>query len=304
MRAPILIIKLGDTSPEIAAAHGDFEDWVRAGLDAAGTGLPVEVLDPRADAGATLPRIIGVASSAGASASAGGNMRAGADAHAEAHAGGARADAGAGVSATGGDAGAIAAAGVVLTGSHAMVTDREPWSEATARWLARLVAADAAPVLGICYGHQLLAHALGGEAGWHPRGDELGNAAIRLRPEADDDALFAGFPRVFSAAVSHSQTVPRLPPGAVLLAENDFEPHHAFRVGARAWGVQFHPEFSADISRLYLDCAGAGLRAEGRDLAAVRAGIEATPFAASVLPRFARIAAAGAGHGATDVTRL
>jgi aspartokinase/homoserine dehydrogenase 1 len=66
---------------------------------------------------------------------------------------------------------------------------------------------------------------------------EEGAASLRLRAEADGDALFAGFPRVFSAAVSHSQSVLRLPPGAVLLAENDFEPHHAFRVGAcaRSW---------------------------------------------------------------------
>jgi GMP synthase (glutamine-hydrolysing) len=242
MSEPILVIKLGDTFGRIAAVHGDFEHWVRAGLDEAGVDLSVAVVDPRADDGAGLAR----------------------------H---------------------ESPAGVVVTGSHAMVTDREPWSEATARWLARLVANEV-PVLGICYGHQLLAHALGGEAGWHPRGDELGNAAIRLRPEAAGDALFAGFPRVFSAAVSHSQTVLRLPPGAVLLAENDFEPHHAFRIGACAWGVQFHPEFSADISRLYLDCTEAGLRAEGRDVAALRAGIEETPLAASVLPRFARIAAA------------
>ncbi len=241
MSEPLLIIKLGDTFGQIAATHGDFEHWVRAGLDKAGAGLPVAVVDPRADNGAGLSR------------------------HAS-------------------------PAGVVVTGSHAMVTDREPWSEATARWLARLVA-DAIPVLGICYGHQLLAHALGGESGWHPRGDELGNAGIRLRSEAAGDALFAGFPRVFSAAVSHSQTVLRLPPGAVPLAENDFDPHHAFRVGACAWGVQFHPEFSADISRLYIDCTETALRAEGRDIAALRAGIKETPVAASVLPRFARIAA-------------
>lgn len=49
-------------------------------------------------------------------------------------------------------------AGVVITGSHAMVSDRAPWSEACAAWLA-------AAVLGICDGHQLLAHALGGAVG-------------------------------------------------------------------------------------------------------------------------------------------
>ena len=47
-------------------------------------------------------------------------------------------------------------AGVVITGSHAMVTDHEPWSERTAAWLREGVALHK-PVLGICYGHQLLA---------------------------------------------------------------------------------------------------------------------------------------------------
>ncbi|MDB1122794.1 type 1 glutamine amidotransferase family protein [Vibrio algarum] len=43
-----------------------------------------------------------------------------------------------------------------------------------------------------------------------------------------------------------------LPKEATLLANNEFEPHHAFRIGECAWGVQFHPEFTADIMRLSL----------------------------------------------------
>ena len=49
--------------------------------------------------------------------------------------------------------------GVVITGSPLMVTQRFDWSEAAASWLADVVVEDAAPVLGLCYGHQLLAHA-------------------------------------------------------------------------------------------------------------------------------------------------
>src|SRR5690606_40927594 len=60
-------------------------------------------------------------------------------------------------------------AGAVVTGSPAMVTDRLPWSERTAEWLRRAVA-QGTPVLGVCYGHQLLAHALGGVVAANPRG--------------------------------------------------------------------------------------------------------------------------------------
>jgi GMP synthase (glutamine-hydrolysing) len=141
-------------------------------------------------------------------------------------------------------------AGVIITGSHAMVSDREPWSEACAAWLAAAVPAGL-PVLGICYGHQLLAHALGGEVGYHPGGLEIGTVEVETTPAAADDALFAALPPRFPAQVVHRQSVLRLPPGAVCLARNAFEPHHAFRIH-RAWGVQFHPEFSAEAMAGYL----------------------------------------------------
>ena len=68
-------------------------------------------------------------------------------------------------------------AGVIVTGSGAMVTDRHDWSERTAAWLGEAAQAGL-PLLGICYGHQLIAHALGGEVGWHPRGREMGTVEV------------------------------------------------------------------------------------------------------------------------------
>jgi len=170
-------------------------------------------------------------------------------------------------------------AGVVVTGSHSMVSDREPWSEATATWLRDTVAAEV-PVLGICYGHQLLAHALGGEVGYHPQGIELGTVPVSLHEAAQDDPLFAGLPTQFDAQAAHRQSVQRLPDGATLLAGNHFEPHHAFRFGARAWGVQFHPEFGEAATRAYLVTLNGDVP-EG--------AVRPTDVAASVLPRFARI---------------
>ncbi|MFC7410435.1 glutamine amidotransferase [Hydrogenophaga atypica] len=170
-------------------------------------------------------------------------------------------------------------AGVVVTGSHSMVSDREPWSEAAAAWLRDAVAAEV-PVLGICYGHQLLAHALGGKVGYHPQGIELGTVPVSLHDAAQDDPLFAGLPTQFDAQAAHRQSVRRLPDGATLLAGNDFEPHHAFRFGSRAWGVQFHPEFGEAATRAYL----ATLNDD-----APEGAVRPTDVAASVLPRFASI---------------
>ncbi len=77
--------------------------------------------------------------------------------------------------------------GIVVTGSPAMVSDRAEWSENAGRWLVKAVRSEV-PVLGVCYGHQLLAHALGGEAGYHPNGRETGTHEVELLPEAASDS--------------------------------------------------------------------------------------------------------------------
>jgi GMP synthase-like glutamine amidotransferase len=103
-------------------------------------------------------------------------------------------------------------AGVLVSGSGAMVTDRADWSERAADWL-RHAHARGLPMLGICYGHQLIAHALGGEVDWHPAGREMGTVEVRLEPGAQADPLFAGLPERFPAQTSHLQTVLQgLPP--------------------------------------------------------------------------------------------
>lgn len=181
--------------------------------------------------------------------------------------------------------------GVVLTGSHAMVSEREPWSEALVPWLQAATAAGV-PVLGICYGHQLLAHALGGDVAHHPAGVEIGTVTVQRHAASDADPLLRDLPERFPAQAVHWQSVRRLPPDAVLLAGSAHEAHHAFRVGARAWGVQFHPEFSDEALCAYLDGMGPTLAKEGLDAGQIAAALRPTPEAASVLPRFAQLALA------------
>lgn len=177
-------------------------------------------------------------------------------------------------------------AGVVISGSHAMVTDREEWSERLAAWLKNCVA-EGIPVLGICYGHQLLAHALGGQVGYREQGIEIGTHTLTLAPDAADDALFQQMPPTFPAHLVHSQSVLALPPGATLLASSAAEPHQAFVLGNCAWGVQFHPEFSADVMRSYIQQKSAGLAKQQQDPDALLAAVQHTPHAASLLQRFA-----------------
>ena len=178
-------------------------------------------------------------------------------------------------------------AGVIVTGSGAMVTDRHPWSERTAQWLGA-AARDGLPILGICYGHQLLAHALGGEVGDNPGGREMGTVELETLPAAEGDALFTGLPSRFPAQATHLQSVLRMPEGAVALARSHGDPCHAFRWGDAAWGVQFHPEFSTTHMRGYVHARREALAREGRDPARMAAAVSAAPHARRVLRRFVR----------------
>lgn len=178
--------------------------------------------------------------------------------------------------------------GVVVMGSHAMVTDGQQWSIDLARWIRGIVERQI-PLLGICYGHQLLAHAMGGTVGYHPRGIEIGTVGIERLPEGGTDRLFSGLPDRFPAHATHSQTVLVLPDEAVLLARNGFEPHHGFRIGPMAWGVQFHPEYNGRILRAYVDAQSRQLTSEGRDLDAIYRNIRETPEATALLRKFSAI---------------
>ena len=180
------------------------------------------------------------------------------------------------------------ALGVLVTGSPAMVTHREPWSEAAAAWLARVVE-QGIPVLGVCFGHQLLAHALGGRVGPCQGGAEVGTVEVSLTPDGAGDLLLGAGPGLFGAQASHWESVLELPPGATLLATTPRDRCHAFAVGERAWGVQFHPEFDAEITRSYIKERREKVAEAGYDPDALMAYVRETPNAAALLPRFAAL---------------
>jgi GMP synthase (glutamine-hydrolysing) len=176
-------------------------------------------------------------------------------------------------------------AGVIITSAHEMVTDQLPWIHRLETRLQALIQQQV-PILGICFGHQLLAQAAGGRVDFHPRGKEIGTVSIHLTDEATRDPIFQTMPTDFPAHVTHAQTVTHLPPGAVCLAHNDHDPHQAFRLGQCAWGVQFHPEFSAEIMRAYILEQEAELKTVGKDISARLASISDTNISNRLLTRF------------------
>jgi GMP synthase (glutamine-hydrolysing) len=175
--------------------------------------------------------------------------------------------------------------GAIMTGSPASVVAPEPWMDEAGAYL--LDVARSRPVLGVCFGHQLLARALGGVVERNPRGREAGSTEVRLTEAGRIDPLFAGSPERLLVQQLHEDHVSGVPAGATALAVNDFSPLQAYAVGESIRCVQFHPEMDAAISRAY-----AAARRERYDVqcpggaAAVVASIRETPEASRLLVRW------------------
>ncbi|SCD76937.1 GMP synthase-Glutamine amidotransferase [Streptomyces sp. TverLS-915] len=134
---------------------------------------------------------------------------------------------------------------LVLGGAYLPADDaRAPWLPGT-RALARQALGTGVPYFGICLGGQLLAHVAGGEVRGEHGTPEFGSVRLTLRPEAADDPLFHGLPAHPPAIENHVDAVTALPAGAHWLLSSADCPYQGFRVGAAAWGVQFHPEARA-----------------------------------------------------------
>ncbi len=128
---------------------------------------------------------------------------------------------------------ALSPVGIVLSGGPASVY--EPGAPALPEWLP----ASQLPVLGICYGMQLISHALGGVVN-RPSGREYGPAMITL---TTPHPLFADTPTEQPVWMSHGDRIERLPDGFVPVAANPATPYAAIADDQRRWyGVQFHPE--------------------------------------------------------------
>jgi GMP synthase (glutamine-hydrolysing) len=177
--------------------------------------------------------------------------------------------------------------GAVITGSHAMVTEHLDWSERTADWLQKSIGKNI-PILGICYGHQLLAYALGGEVGNNPKGRELGTVSVFLNQHVQNDRLLNGLNNPLEVHVSHEQTVLRLPSGAKRLAISNGDDCQAFVVGDCVWGLQFHPEFDREITVEYIADSRAELIAKGKNPDVLIKKCKDTPYGTEILKRFVK----------------
>lgn len=131
--------------------------------------------------------------------------------------------------------------GVLISGSQVSVYEDLDWIHELTDW-ARTVHAGGIPMLGICWGHQFLAQALGGRIVAMDR-YELGYKTIR---QIEESRLFEGIPPEFVAFETHSDRVYELPDQAESLATNEVC-NQAYRLG-QTYGVQFHPEYDMETA--------------------------------------------------------
>ncbi|MFL9925222.1 glutamine amidotransferase [Herbaspirillum lusitanum] len=177
---------------------------------------------------------------------------------------------------------------VFITGSPAMVTDKEDWSERTADWL-REAADEDMPMFGICYGHQLLTHAFGGEVGYNPAGRAAGTMHVEMLDCCRGERLLQEMPMRFPAHMLHMQVVLTPPKDAIVLARSPMDQHHMLKHAENIYSTQFHPEFSSDFVRAHLSYYAEIYRGSGIDAMALYEQVSDTTQAASLLQRFLQL---------------
>jgi GMP synthase (glutamine-hydrolysing) len=167
--------------------------------------------------------------------------------------------------------------GVIMTGSPLSVTEPTEWMRRAADFLAE--AGEKKPVLGVCFGHQLLAWRYGAKVVKNPLGRELGTVSISLTEEGLRSTLFANFPQRFEVQATHVDMVTDVA-GLTVLAFNESCGVQAFSKGPRSFGVQFHPEMDAASIRFCIESP------ETLALDRSRASARETPWGERLLRRF------------------
>ncbi|RCG28224.1 type 1 glutamine amidotransferase [Sphaerisporangium album] len=170
----------------------------------------------------------------------------------------------------------VSAHGLLVLGGAASAWDDAgyPWLPAT-RALIRHAVDTSLPTLGICLGAQLMTLACGGRVERGAAGLEVGLRPVAPLPAAAGDHLLAALPAAPMAVQYHQDAMTVLPDGAVPLVTGDPYPNQAYRLGERAWAVQFHPEASPAVFRSWTAPNAGELAAAGYDAARLDAVVTA-----------------------------
>ena len=139
----------------------------------------------------------------------------------------------------------------IITGSASSVMDNN-------KWITKLKDKikcgydNSIPILGICFGHQIISSALGGKVEKNKKGWELGSFKVNFNKQGQKNLLFKNIDFSDYFYFSHEDIVSSLPDRAIELASNNMG-LQSFSINNKIYGVQFHPEFSTEIAQKYVE---------------------------------------------------
>ena len=135
----------------------------------------------------------------------------------------------------------------LVTGAAAGVYDPDPWIAELLQFLR--AARGRSKLVGVCFGHQAMAQAFGGEVIKSLKGWGIGLHTYGVRAQRD----WMNVPPAFSLSASHQDQVMVVPQDAVVLAGSDFCPNGMLAYGDDAISLQLHPEFGPDYSTALIE---------------------------------------------------
>lgn len=178
-------------------------------------------------------------------------------------------------------------AGVVIGGSpHMVSSDNYPWMQDLEEYI-KLAAYKGVPILGVCFGHQMVAKAFGGKVEKTEQ-REFGTVQVDLTEEGARDALFTDLPRHnLSVQMSHSDSVTDIDANITrVLSVNEHNRNQALAIGENIRTVQFHPELEKDILEAVAHLRREGMEEEGLDVDKILENLKGNEESNPILKNF------------------
>jgi len=179
-------------------------------------------------------------------------------------------------------------AGIIITGSHDMMTFADDWMLDLKEWIMT-IPGTGTPTLGICFGHQAMAEAFGGKVDYRDWGPEVGYVKVKFESETYNDQLFNFMHDKAWVYQYHSQSVVELHKQGVLLGSNNIDFYQVIKYNDYMWSCQFHPEFTDDVLKEYINLNALHLTSEGLDPYELLTRLQPDETGNKLLKRFVNI---------------
>lgn len=175
--------------------------------------------------------------------------------------------------------------GIVISGSGSSTYDGDTWIDELTSHIRNWVDQNI-PILGVCFGHQLICEALGGKVEKNEQGWEVGTCQVELNEAGLRDPIFKNIPQTLSVMQSHQDIVTEMPSGAECLVSSPKCEFQSMRIGDYIRTIQFHPEYTPDQMRFMIKPRRQRLESAGTNVDQTLADLATTPESRIILSNF------------------